>query len=86
MIPAALRASARGLYADEAACELLMNHASWLHRRDFTGRFLHTGISITGGAPWPASTGPQRSPPWTQVNSRAPAAKDRCSAWRQASE
>ena len=60
MIPAALRACARGLYADEAACELLINHASWLHRRDFTGRFLRTGISIADGAQmasidWPAA-------------------------------
>ena len=60
MIPAALRACARGLYADETACELLINHASWLHRRDFTGRFLHTGVSIPDGTQmasidWPAA-------------------------------
>ena len=86
MIPAALRASARGLYPDEAACELLINHASWLHRRDFTGRFLHTGVSIADGAQmasidWPAAI--------TALDSgelRAPAARERCSAWRQASE
>jgi hypothetical protein len=60
MIPAALRAGARGLYADKAARELLINHASWLHRRDFTGRFLHTCVSITddtqmASIDWPAA-------------------------------
>ena len=56
----ALRAGAHGLDADEAACELLISHASWLHRDDFTARFLHTGISITDGTDlahidWPAA-------------------------------
>lgn len=36
-----LRAHARGLYAAEAAVELLINHASWLRRATFTDRFLH---------------------------------------------
>ena len=51
MTAVALRACAHGIYADEAACELLISHASWLHRHDFTARFLHTGISITDGTP-----------------------------------
>ena len=60
MSAVALRAGAHGLYADEAACELLISHASWLHRHDFTARFLHTGISITDGTDlahidWPAA-------------------------------
>jgi hypothetical protein len=60
MIAGALRAGAHGLYTDEAACELLISHASWLHRHDFTARFLHTGISITDGTElahidWPAA-------------------------------
>jgi hypothetical protein len=37
----ALRANARGLYAAEAATELLIG-SPWLHRADFT-RFVHTG-------------------------------------------
>ena len=51
MIAVALRACAHGIYADEAACELLISHASWLHRGDFTGRFLNTGERITDGTP-----------------------------------
>jgi hypothetical protein len=49
-IPSAepLRAHARSLYAAEAAAELLINHASWLRRNDFTSRFLH---SVTGHPP-----------------------------------
>lgn len=35
-----LRAHARGLYAAEAAVELLINHATWLRRATFTNRFL----------------------------------------------
>jgi hypothetical protein len=60
VIAVALRAGAHGLYADEAACELLISHAIWLHRHDFTARFLHAGISITDGTDlahidWPAA-------------------------------
>ena len=39
-----LRAWARGIYPDEAGVELLIGHASFLHRADFTSRF----ISIPG--------------------------------------
>ncbi|MGH3224522.1 MAG: hypothetical protein ACRDPY_38550 [Streptosporangiaceae bacterium] len=34
---AALRAWARGIYPDEAGVELLIGHATFLHRSDFTG-------------------------------------------------
>ena len=44
---AALRACARGLYPAEAGVELLISHASWLHRNDFRDRFVHLGTSIT---------------------------------------
>jgi ADP-ribose pyrophosphatase YjhB (NUDIX family) len=37
-----LRAHARGLYAAQAAVELLVNHATWLRRGAFTSRFLHS--------------------------------------------
>lgn len=46
---AALRACAAGFYPCEAGTDLLINHASWLHRHDFTDRFIHTGTSITDG-------------------------------------
>ena len=36
-----LRAHARGLYAAEAAVDLLINHAVWLRREAFADRFLH---------------------------------------------
>jgi hypothetical protein len=34
-LAAALRACADGFYPAEAAAELLICHASWLHRQDF---------------------------------------------------
>jgi hypothetical protein len=43
-----LRAGARGLYAAEAACELLIA-SHWLHRGDFTP-FITTATSCTDGA------------------------------------
>lgn len=42
-----LRAHAYGLNAAEAGCDLLINHATWLHRSDFRDQFVHTGPSIT---------------------------------------
>jgi hypothetical protein len=36
----ALRNQAQGLYNLEAAAELLIAHETWLHRTDFTGKFL----------------------------------------------
>lgn len=47
-IATALRASAAGLYPDEAAAELLISHGGILHRPDFTG-FVRTGTSISDG-------------------------------------
>lgn len=38
---AMLRAGARGLYAGEAAVELVLRHGCWIGREDFTGRFVH---------------------------------------------
>lgn len=37
----ALRAHAHGLHHLEAAAEIMINHAGWLHRDDFH-RFSHT--------------------------------------------
>jgi hypothetical protein len=57
----ALRACARGLYPAEAGVELLISHASFLHRNDFRHRFVRHGTSIADGATalaeidWPAA-------------------------------
>ena len=53
-----LRARARGIYPDEAGVELLIGHAVFLHRADFTSRFITTPAS-SDGTPlavidWPA--------------------------------
>jgi hypothetical protein len=45
----ALRACAAGIYPAEAGVGLLIGHGTWLHRRDFTGPFVHTGISLADG-------------------------------------
>jgi hypothetical protein len=45
---AALRACARGIYPDEAGVELLIGHAAFLHRGDFTSRFIGHATHITG--------------------------------------
>jgi hypothetical protein len=58
----ALRAHARGLYPAEAATELLINHATWLHRADFIGRFVNIGVDFVDDTTpiahidWPAAT------------------------------
>lgn len=48
----ALRACARGLYPLEAGTGLLIDCGSWLHRDDFTSRFITagTGTGISDGA------------------------------------
>ena len=45
----ALRACAAGLYPAEAGVGLLIGHGTWLHRGDFTGSFVHTGVSLADG-------------------------------------
>jgi hypothetical protein len=45
----ALRACAAGIYPAEAGVDLLISHGTWLHRHDFTGPFVHTGVSISDG-------------------------------------
>lgn len=46
-----LRAGARGLYAEEAAVELVLRHGHWIGREDFTGRFIceQVGPGLAGG-------------------------------------
>ncbi len=55
----ALRNHAQGLYCLEAAVELFIAQ-TWLHRSDFTGRFLTIVHALTDGRPmgiidWPAA-------------------------------
>jgi hypothetical protein len=46
---AALRSCARGIHPLEAGTGLLIDCGSWLHREDFTSRFITTGTSISDG-------------------------------------
>jgi hypothetical protein len=46
----ALRAGARGIHPLEAGTGLLIDCVSWLHRGDFTSRFITAGTSISDGA------------------------------------
>jgi hypothetical protein len=43
----ALRAGARGIHPLEAGTSLLIECGSWLHREDFTSRFITTSTSIS---------------------------------------
>ena len=45
----ALRACARGIHPLEAGTSLLIECGSWLHRDDFTSRFITAGPSISDG-------------------------------------
>ena len=45
----ALRACARGIHPLEAGTGLLIDCGSWLHREDFTSRFIATGTSFSDG-------------------------------------
>ena len=48
-LTAALHACAAGLYPLEAGVALLAGNGAFLHRGDFTSRFIETGTSITDG-------------------------------------
>ena len=48
-LAAALRACAAGLYPLEAGTALLIGNGTFLHRPDFTSRFIATGTSISDG-------------------------------------
>ena len=48
-ITTALRACSKGMYCEEAATELIINHRSWLLRDDFTKQFILTGAGSAGG-------------------------------------
>lgn len=53
----ALRARARGIHPLEAGTGLLIDCGSWLHRDDFTSRFITAGTSISDGVTLLAATG-----------------------------
>jgi hypothetical protein len=55
-LPAALQSCAHGIYALEAATGLIIAHASWLDRDDYT-RFIRTGPGTAAMASidWPAA-------------------------------
>jgi hypothetical protein len=48
-LAAALRACAADFYPAEAGAGLLIAHGTFLHRNDFTSRFIEHGISISDG-------------------------------------
>jgi len=52
----ALRACARGIHPLEAGTGLLIDCGSWLHREDFTSRFITTATSISDGVTLLAAT------------------------------
>lgn len=52
----ALRAGARGIHLLEAGTGLLADCGSWLHRGDFTSRFITSGTSISDGVTLLAAT------------------------------
>jgi hypothetical protein len=52
----ALRAGASGIHHLEAGTGLLIGCGSWLHREDFTSRFISAGTSISDGATLLAAT------------------------------
>jgi hypothetical protein len=58
-LPAALRASAAGLLAPEAAVNLLIDHHYWLTRPDFLNEFTDTFDSFTDGTPMAAICWPE---------------------------
>jgi hypothetical protein len=49
-LTAALRACAAGIYPLEAGVALLISNGAFVHRDDFTRRFITTGTSISDGA------------------------------------
>jgi hypothetical protein len=52
-----LRACADGFYPAEAAAELIICHASWLHREDFCDGYVRigTGTMLRAAIDWPAA-------------------------------
>jgi hypothetical protein len=59
LLPAALRASAAGLLAPEAAVNLLIGHRYWLTRPDFAAEYIDTFPGITDGTAMAAVCWPE---------------------------
>ena len=83
----ALRACASGILTAEAGVSLLIDCGGWLHRDDFTGRFIATGTSISDGT---TAHGQHRLArrgrrPGRRPTCHAEAANATCSAWPPAS-
>jgi hypothetical protein len=70
---AALRACATGLYPLEAATELFISNGTFLHRHDFTNRFIEQGTSISDG------TTPMASIDWNAAITALQAGELSCS-------
>ena len=82
----ALRACARGIHPLEAGTSLLIDCGSWLHREDFTSKFIMVDTSISDGVTPMASTDwKPRSPPSTPASFRPAAASGGYSSWPPAS-
>lgn len=65
----ALRAAASGIHPVEAGTSLLIDCGSWLHRKDFTRRFITVdtstsdGVTLMASTDWEAAiTAPRRRP------------------------
>jgi len=57
-----------------------------MHRRDFTGPFVHTGVSLADGITAMAEVdGPPPSPPSTPAACPAAAENSGCCVWQRAS-
>jgi hypothetical protein len=69
-LTAALRARAAGIYPLEPGVALLIANGTFLHRPDFTSRFITTGTSISDGTTpmadidWDAATAPATVSSW----------------------
>jgi hypothetical protein len=82
----ALRDCARGVHPLEAGTGLLIDCGSWLHRDDFTSRFITTGTSISDGVTMLASTGWEAAAAALHAGELPPAAGNGgCSSWPPAS-
>jgi hypothetical protein len=73
-LPGALTTGATGVHALEAAAEFIIGYGCWLHRDDFTSRFVTAGPdSSDPGTMLAASTGKPRSLRSTPANCLAAA-------------
>src|ERR1700722_9986888 len=55
-LPGALTASAVGIHTLEAAADLIIGCGCWLHREDFTGRFVTAGPDSSDAGTMDAGT------------------------------